>query len=78
MPQMSEGMSTIAVAREWNVHISTISHLQCCFREFVDKTVGLHNQGIYEQVVGNCLREAQLRAHCPHHGLDLTAFRCCH
>ena len=71
-------MSTRAVARELNVNFSTISHLQCCFREFADTTVGLHNQGIYEQVVGKCLREAQLRAHRPHHGLDLTAFLCRH
>jgi hypothetical protein len=46
MPQMSHvlrecaigmltaGMSTRAVARELNVHVSTICHLQCCFREF--------------------------------------------
>ncbi len=50
MPQMSQvlrkraigiltaGMSTRAVARELNVHFSTISHLQRHFREFVSKS----------------------------------------
>ena len=30
---LTAGISTIAVARELNVHVSTISRLQCCFRE---------------------------------------------
>ncbi len=31
---LTAGMSTRAVARELNIHFSTISHLQRCFREF--------------------------------------------
>ena len=31
---LTVGMSTRAVARECNVHFSTLSHLQCSFREF--------------------------------------------
>ena len=38
-----------------------------------DETVGLHNQRISAEAVRNCLREAHLRASCPHQGPDLTA-----
>ncbi len=38
-------------------------------------TIGLHNQRISAQTVRNHLREAQLHAHRPHLGLDLTAVR---
>ncbi len=56
MPQMSQvlrehaigmltaGMSTRAVARELNVHLSTISHLQRCFREFGSTSNRTHNR----------------------------------
>ena len=56
MPQMSQllreraigmltaGMSTKAVARELNVNFSTISHLQCCFREFRSASNQPHNR----------------------------------
>ena len=40
-----------------------------------DKTVSLRNRRISTQTVRNHLREAQLRAHHPHQGLDLTAVR---
>ncbi len=55
MPQMSQvlrerviymliaGISTRAVAREFNVHFSTISHLQRRFREFGSKSNRPHN-----------------------------------
>ncbi len=55
MPQMSQvlresaigmltaGMSTRAVARELNVHFSTIRHLQRRFREFVSTSKRPHN-----------------------------------
>ena len=73
MPQMSQvlrecaigmlntGMSTRAVDRELNV----------------DETGGLHNQRISAQTVRNRPRETHLRACRPHHGLGLTAGRCC-
>jgi hypothetical protein len=32
--KLTAGMSTRAVASEFNVHFYTISHLQCHFREF--------------------------------------------
>ncbi len=56
MPQMSQilreraigmltaGMSTRAAARELNVHFSTISHLQRCFREFGSTSNRPHNR----------------------------------
>ncbi len=56
MPQMSQvlrgraigmltaGMSTRAVARELNVHFSTISRLQRCFREFGSTSNRPHNR----------------------------------
>uniref|UniRef100_A0A9J8CJL4 Transposase Tc1-like domain-containing protein n=1 Tax=Cyprinus carpio carpio TaxID=630221 RepID=A0A9J8CJL4_CYPCA len=56
MPQMSQvlrecaigiltaGMSTRAVARELNVHFSTISRLQRCFREFGSTSNWPHNR----------------------------------
>ncbi len=56
MPQMSQvlreraigmltaGMSTRAVALELNVHFSTISRLQRCFREFGSTSNRLHNR----------------------------------
>ncbi len=56
MPQMSQvlreraigmltaGMSTRAVARELNVHFSTISHLQRRFREFSSTSNRPHNR----------------------------------
>ncbi len=56
MPQMSQvlrerafvmltaGISTRAVARELNVHFSTISHLQRCFREFGSTSNRPHNR----------------------------------
>ncbi len=56
MPQMSQvlrecaigmltaGMSTRAVAHEFNVHFSTISRLQRCFREFGSTSNRLHNR----------------------------------
>jgi hypothetical protein len=31
---LTAGMPIRVVAREWNVHVSTISRLQCCFRSF--------------------------------------------
>ncbi len=36
-------------------------------------TIGLHNQRISAQIVGNRLREAHLHVRRPHQGLDLTA-----
>uniref|UniRef100_A0A8C6PLV7 Tc1-like transposase DDE domain-containing protein n=1 Tax=Nothobranchius furzeri TaxID=105023 RepID=A0A8C6PLV7_NOTFU len=39
------------------------------------ETIGLHNQTIAAQTVGNHLREAQLHARHPHRGLDLTPAR---
>ncbi len=39
------GMSTRAVARELNVHFSTISRLQRCFREFCSTPNWPHNRG---------------------------------
>ena len=56
MPQMSQvlrehtismltaWMSTKAVAREFIDNFSTISRLQCCFREFVSTSNRLHNR----------------------------------
>ena len=56
MPQMSQvlreraigmltaGMSTRAVAREFNVHFSTISFLQCHYREFGSTSNRPHNR----------------------------------
>ena len=37
-------MSTRAVAREFNVNFSTISHLKCCFREFGCTSNRPHNR----------------------------------
>ena len=90
MPQMSQvlreraigmltaGMSTRAVARELNVHFSTISLLQDRLRpatQTAAATIGLHNQRISAQTVRNRLREAHLHARRPHWGLDLTPVR---
>ncbi len=56
MPQMSQvlrergigmltaGMSTRAVARELNVHLSTTSRLQRCFKEFGSTSNRPHNR----------------------------------
>ncbi len=41
---LTAGMSTRAVARELNVHFSTISHLQRCFREFGSTSNQPHNR----------------------------------
>ncbi|KAL7863404.1 hypothetical protein SRHO_G00123880 [Serrasalmus rhombeus] len=41
---LTEGMSTRAVARELNVHFSTISHLQRPFREFGSTSNRPHNR----------------------------------
>ncbi len=41
---LTAGMSTRAVAHELNVHFSTISHLQRCFREFGSTSNRLHNR----------------------------------
>lgn len=38
--------------------------------------IGLHNQRISSQTVGNRLSRAHLHARRPHRGLDLTAVRC--
>uniref|UniRef100_A0AAZ3PD94 Transposase n=1 Tax=Oncorhynchus tshawytscha TaxID=74940 RepID=A0AAZ3PD94_ONCTS len=46
-------------------------HLWDCLRpatQTANETVDLHNQRISAQTVRNCLREAHLRAHCPHQG----------
>ncbi len=63
MPQMSQvlrerpigiltaGMSTRAVARELNVHFSTISHLQRRFREFGSTSNRPHNKRPLERLV---------------------------
>ena len=73
MSILTAAMSTKAVAREFNVHLSTISHLHC-FREFgKTETMGLHNRIISAQTVRNHLSETHLRARHPHQGLDLTA-----
>ncbi len=40
---LTAGMSTRAVARELNVHFSTIIHLQRCFREFGSTSDRPHN-----------------------------------
>ncbi len=40
---LTAGMSTRAVARELNVHFSTVSHLQRCFREFGSTSNRFHN-----------------------------------
>ncbi len=40
---LTAGMSTRAVAREFNVHFSTISHLQRRFREFSSTSNRPHN-----------------------------------
>ncbi len=40
---LTVGMSTRAVAREWNIDFSTISRLQRCFREFVSASNRPHN-----------------------------------
>jgi hypothetical protein len=41
---LTAGMSTRAVTRECNVHFSTISNLQCRFREFVSLSNRPHNR----------------------------------
>ncbi len=41
---LTAGMSTRAVAREFNVHFSTISRLQRCFREFGCTSNRPHNR----------------------------------
>ncbi len=41
---LTAGMSTSAVAREFNVHFSTISRLQRCFREFGSTSNWPHNR----------------------------------
>ncbi len=41
---LTAGMSTRAVARELNIHFSTISHLQRHFREFGSTSNRLHNR----------------------------------
>ncbi len=41
---LTAGMSTRAVAHELNVHFSTISHLQRCFREFGSTSNHPHNR----------------------------------
>ena len=41
---LTAGMSTKAVAREYNVHFSTISSLQCCFREIGSTSNRPHNR----------------------------------
>ena len=40
---LTAGMSTRAVTREFNVHFSTISRLQRCFREFARTSNWPHN-----------------------------------
>ncbi len=41
---LTAGMSTRAVARKLNVHLSTISRLQRCFREFGRTSNRPHNR----------------------------------
>uniref|UniRef100_A0A9J8ASC2 Transposase Tc1-like domain-containing protein n=1 Tax=Cyprinus carpio carpio TaxID=630221 RepID=A0A9J8ASC2_CYPCA len=41
---LTAGMSTSAFVRELNVHFSTISHLQRCFREFGSTSNRPHNR----------------------------------
>ncbi len=60
-----------------DLHIQHL-HLQDRLRpatQTVAAKISLHEQRISAQTVRNCLREAHLHAHCPHRGLDLTAFR---
>ncbi len=42
--ELTAGMSTRAIARELNVHFSTISRLQRCFREFGSTSNRPHNR----------------------------------
>ena len=44
---LTAGMSTSAVARELNVHFSTISHLQCHFRIFGSTSNRPHNCSLH-------------------------------
>ena len=77
MPQMSQvlreraigiltaGMSTRDVARELNVYLSTISHLQCHFREFGSTSNWLHNS---RPRVGERLADVNVVNRKPHGG----------
>ena len=62
-----------------DLHIQHV-HLQDGLRPVTQTAaaaVGLHNQSISAQTVGNRLREAHLHARQPHRGFDLTAVRFC-
>jgi transposase len=61
---LTAGMSTRAVAREFNVNFPTISRLQCHFREFVSKYNRSHirkpnvTMPAKDLQLRNCLRQA--------------------
>ena len=72
---LTAGMSTRAVAKDLNVYFSTISRIQCCFREFVSTSNRLHNRRPrLWRCVGDRFADVNVVNRVPHGGSEVMVW----